>query len=122
MISPTRDAAVTCAAYIESMHSFRGAYHYDNRDSLDRALAAARDYVEDDELTDAERTFLAGFRRQGVTLDIDATLPLLADRYVITAVLGALAWHATDGVVEAYRGERLIDRIVSAGAYRDLDD
>ena len=42
-----------------------------------------------------------------------------ADRYVITAVLGTLAWHARDGFVEAYRGQRLIDRIISAGAYRE---
>lgn len=102
------------------MHSFRGSYHFESIDSLDRALTAAREYVADDELTDVERRFLSGFRRRGQTLEIDAMVPLLADRYVITAVLGTLAWHARDGFVEAYRGQRLIDRIISAGAYREL--
>ncbi len=102
------------------MHSFRGSYHFESSDSLDRALTAAREYVADDELTEVERRFLSGFRRRGHTLEIDAAVPLLADRYVITAVLGALAWHARDGFVEAYRGQRLVDRIISAGAYREL--
>ena len=102
------------------MHSFRGSYHFESTESLDRALAAARDYVADDELTEVERRFLSGFRRHGQTLEIDAAVPLLADRYIITGVLGTLAWHARDGFVEAYRGQRLIDRIISTGAYREL--
>lgn len=120
MISPARDGAVAHDAYNDLMHSFRGSYHFESNDSLDRALTAAREYVADDELTEVERRFLSGFRRRGQTLEIDAMVPLLADRYVITAVLGTLAWHARDGFVEAYRGQRLIDRIISAGAYREL--
>jgi hypothetical protein len=34
--------------------------------------------------------------------------------------ISTLAWHACDGFVEPYRGQRLIDRIISAGAYREL--
>ena len=99
------------------MHTFRGCYHYESSDSLDRALEAARDYLEDDD--DMERGLFAGFRRRGTTLFVDATMPMLADRYVATAVLGTLAWHARDGIVEAYRGESVIDQIISAGAYRE---
>jgi hypothetical protein len=101
------------------MHTFRGCYHYESSDSLDRALEAARDYLDDDDLMEVEHQLLAGFRRRGATLFVDATMPMLADRYVACAVLGALAWHARDGVVEAYRGESVIDQIISAGAYRE---
>jgi len=101
------------------MHTFRGCYHYESSDSLDRALAAARDYLHDDELSDVERRLFAGFRRRGATLFIDATMPMLADRYFASAVLGALAWHARDGVVEAYRGAHVIDQIISAGSHRE---
>lgn len=107
------------------MHTFRGCYHYESSDSLDRALTEAREYLDDDELTDIEQRLFAGFQRRGVTLFIDATLPMGGDRYFASAVLGALAWHARDGVVEAFRGEQMIDLIMSAGTYRaiaqDLD-
>jgi hypothetical protein len=101
------------------MHSFRGCYHYESSESLDRALAAAREYLDDDELTEIESQLFAGFRRRGTTLFVEATMPMLADRYFASAVLGALAWHARDGVVEAFRGDRVIDEIISAGAYRE---
>jgi hypothetical protein len=101
------------------MHSFRGCYHYESTESLDRALAAARDYLDDDEIGDLDTRLFAGFRRHGATLFINATMPMLADRYFASAVLGALAWHARDGVVEAYRGECMVDQIISAGAYRE---
>ncbi|HEY5948413.1 MAG TPA: hypothetical protein VIV40_23110 [Kofleriaceae bacterium] len=101
------------------MHTFRGCYHYESSESLDRALEAAREYLDDDELTDVEVRLFAGFRRRGATLFIDATMPMLADRYFASAVLGALAWHARDGIVEAYRGTNMIDQIISAGAHRE---
>lgn len=44
---------------------------------------------------------------------------MLADRYFASAVLGALAWHARDGIVEAFRGDHVIDQIISAGAHRE---
>jgi hypothetical protein len=86
---------------------------------LDRALEAARDYLEDDEIGDLDMRLFAGFRRQGATLFVNATMSMLADRFFASAVLGALAWHARDGVVEAYRGEHMIDQIISAGAHRE---
>src|SRR5688500_6966587 len=101
------------------MHTFRGCYHYESLESLDRALEAARDYLDDDDCIDVERRLFAGFKRHGTTLFVDATMPMLADRYFASAVLGALAWHARDGVVEAFRGELVIDQIISAGAYRE---
>ena len=101
------------------MHSFRGCYHYESSESLDRALEAAREYLEDDEVGDVDTRLFAGFRRQGSTLFINATMPMLADRYFASAVLGALAWHARDGMVEAYRGDNMIDQIISAGAFRE---
>ncbi len=102
------------------MHSFRGCYHSESSESLDRALEAAREYLEDDELAEIDTRLFAGFRRQGATLFIEAAMPMAADRYFASAVLGALAWHARDGVVEAYRGEQVIDQIISAGANREL--
>jgi hypothetical protein len=101
------------------MHTFRGCYHYESSDSLDRALEAARDYLDDDDLSEIETRLFPGFRRRGTTLFVDATMPMLADRYVASAVLGALAWHARDGIVEAFRGDSMIDQIISAGAYRE---
>lgn len=100
------------------MHTFRGCYHYESSESLDRALSEAREYLDDDELTDIECRLFAGFSRRGTTLFVDATLPMAGDRYFISAVLGALAWHARDGVVEAFRGELMTDLIMSAGTYR----
>jgi len=67
------------------MHSFRGCYHYESSEALDRALAAAREYLDDDELTDLEHRLFAGFRRHGASLFIDATMPL-ADRTRKTAL------------------------------------
>jgi hypothetical protein len=86
---------------------------------LDRALEAAREYLADEEIGDVDVRLFAGFRRHGASLFIDAKMSLLADRYFASAVLGALAWHARDGFVEAYRGDQLVDQIISAGAYRE---
>jgi len=102
------------------MHTFRGCYHYESSESLDRALAEAREYLDDIELTDIEQRLFAGFQRRGTTLLVDATMPMTTDRYFATAVLGALAWHARDGIVEAYRGDQMIDLIMSSGAYREI--
>lgn len=101
------------------MHTFRGCYHYESPEALDRALAEARAYLDDEELVAVEQRLFAGFRRRGATLFVDARIPMIADRYFAAAVLGTLAWHARDGIVEAYRGEHMIDRIISAGAYRE---
>ena len=97
------------------MHTFRGCYHYDSIDSLERALVAAREYLADEELSEMDGDLFAMFRRQGSSLVINASLPMGADRYFVVAVLGALAWHATDGVVETFRGGQMIDRIISSG-------
>jgi hypothetical protein len=101
------------------MHTFRGCYHYESSDSLDRALEAAREYLDDDELSEVETRLFAGFRRRGATLFVDATIPMLADRYFACSVLAALAWYARDGLVEQFRGDHVIDQIISAGAYRE---
>jgi hypothetical protein len=116
MKSPSRDSVVAADEYTDRMHSFRGCYHYESSDVLERALSAARDFLDDEELTEFDGDLFARFQRRGCTLTIDATLPMAADRYFVVAVLGTLAWHAREGVVEAYRGEQLIDRIMSAGA------
>jgi hypothetical protein len=97
------------------MHNFRGCYHYDSAESLERALTAARDYLSDDEISELDAELFTMFRRKGSTLFVDASLPMAADRYFVVAVLGVLAWHARDGIVDAYRGSQLIDRIMSAG-------
>jgi hypothetical protein len=97
------------------MHNFRGCYHYDSAESLERALVAAREYLYDEEISELDAELFTMFRRKGSTLLVDASLPMSIDRYFVVAVLGMLAWHARDGVVEAYRGSQLIDRILSAG-------
>lgn len=101
--------------HIDRMHTFRGCYHYDCAESLERALASAREYLDDEEISEMDGDLLAMFRRHGLTLVINASLPAWADRYFVVTVLGALAWHALDGVVDTYRGDQLIDRIISAG-------
>lgn len=97
------------------MHNYRGCYHFGSKDSLERALQAAREYLSDEELSEMDGDLFTMFRRHGSSLVINASLPSGADSYFVVAVLGALAWHATDGVVESYRGNQLIDRIVSSG-------
>jgi hypothetical protein len=86
-----------------------GAYRYATRDALDRALADARDELEEDELATIDGGWLRAFVRAGTTLSVIATLPLEADRFVAAAVLAALARRAIDGVVEARRAGRAID-------------
>lgn len=86
---------------------------------MDRALDAAREYLGDEEIGDVDVRLFAGFQRHGASLFIDATMSMLADRYFASAVLGALAWHARDGFVEVVRGHRVVDQIISAGAYRE---
>ena len=115
-----RDRVVAAIAYIDRMHTYRGCYHYDSTESLERALVAAREYLDDDELSELDGDLFAMFRRRGSSLLIDATLPMGADRYFVVAVLGTLAWHALDGIVEAYRGDQVIDRIISAGDQRPV--
>lgn len=110
-----RDGAVAAGAYTNHMHSFRGCYHYESTEALERALVAARDFLDDEELTEIDGDLFTWFQRRGCTLTIDATLPMAADRYFVVAVLGTLAWHAREGVVEAFRAGQLIDRIPSAG-------
>jgi len=86
-----------------------GAYRYASREALDRALAAAREELEDDELATVEASWLRAFVRRGTTLSVVATLPVDADRFVAAAVLDALARGAIEGVVEARRAGRAID-------------
>ena len=97
------------------MHNFRGCYHYDSAESLERALTAARDYLADDDVSELDAELFTMLRRKGSTLIVDASLPMAVDRYFVVSVLATLAWHARDGVVDAYRGSQLIDRIMSSG-------
>jgi hypothetical protein len=88
---------------------FLGTYRYTSRDVLDRALADAREHVEEEELHEWMRFLVAS----GATLRIDAALPHDGDRFAAVAVLEVLARDAIDGVVEARRGTLRLDTFPS---------
>jgi len=93
---------------IESIE-VRGSYRYASRGELDRAIASARERIDDDELASLEPDWLRAFVRRGTTLRVEATMPLTADRFLASAVLDALARDAIEGVVEVLAGGRCLD-------------
>jgi hypothetical protein len=88
---------------------YRGTYRYATPDALERALASAREHLDDDELHELGQAWARFFVRSGTTLRIEATLPISADRFGTAAVLEALASTAVEGVVEARRGAHRLD-------------
>lgn len=91
--------------YIEFAGSFRYASQFD----LDRALCAAQACLEDDELGDLDRLWLQWLSRRGTVVRVAAVLPPTIDRYVAAAVVGSLAEHAIEGVVDVTCGCHLVD-------------
>jgi hypothetical protein len=84
--------------------ALRGSYRYATPAALERALAAARARLHDDDLDD---DWLGSFRRRGATLSVDARLDA-ADPFAAAEVVQALARDAEDGVIDLHRG-RAID-------------
>ena len=111
--SRPRDREVARDRYTQDMHSFRGCYHYESSESLDRALEAAREYLEDDEVGDVDARLFAGFRRQGATLFINAsTMP-------------SRACHASAPSTSSIRSSRLArtaSRLTSGNKPADFAD
>lgn len=88
---------------------FMGMYRYPNPRVLERALASARAWLDEEELYELGDAWLTSFVRSGSTLRIDATLPFDADRFAAGAVLQALAIDALEGIVEATQGTERLD-------------
>ena len=87
---------------------FDGVYRYATRDMVELALLAAKAHL-DDEALDVGIDWLRAFSQQGTSLRVRATLPNDGDRFVAAEVLGVLASHAIEGVVEARRNGRSLD-------------
>jgi hypothetical protein len=88
---------------------FRGTYRYPSSTVLERALASARAWLDEEELYDLDGEWLRRFVARGSTLRINTQLPLDADRFAAVAVVQALALDAIEGVVEAERGGERLD-------------
>src|SRR5258706_6529362 len=91
----------------EVLH-FRGAFSYENTDSLERALADARAYLDDE-----DHPALASFRnviRSGTKLIVDLVMPAVAEvRFAAATIVQALATPAIAGGVETFVGTRVVD-------------
>jgi hypothetical protein len=94
---------------------FRGSYRYATITDLERALAAARDHIADDELGDGDADWMRSFTTAGTVLRVTARLPIATDRFVAAAVFDTLAAAAVEGVVEASCGGRRLDWFPSKG-------
>ena len=105
--------SIAAAPYNERMQhdafELRGSYRYLTLAALERALAAARARIEDDELGEIEPDWMHAFVRRGTTLRVRTQLPAAADRFLAAEVLQTLARTAVDGVVEISRAGRCID-------------
>jgi hypothetical protein len=95
---------------------YAGTYRFARRDVLDRALAHAREHIDED----VEHASLAGgwlrcFILHGTTLTVNLALPAVAElQFAAAEVFATLARAAVDGSVEARIGDRSIDCYVSA--------
>ena len=113
LMSPAHDQTIARAAYTELMQNamleYRGSFRYSDADSLERVLAEARAYLDDDDVCDLDRDWLRFVSRRGTTVRVDAIMPASADRYVAAALIGVLARAAVEGCVEVMRGDHLLD-------------
>ena len=87
---------------------FDGVYRYATRDMVELALSAAREQLAEEPVATGI-DWMHAFSQQGTSLRIRATLPVDGDRFVAAEVMGLLASHAVEGVVEAKRGGRALD-------------
>lgn len=96
---------------------FEGVYRFATHEIVAEALGAARAHLDDEELGDFDVDWTRVFSQQGTSLRVHATLPMDADRYLVAEVLGLLASHAIEGVVEARRGGRPLDVFPASGSH-----
>jgi len=95
---------------------FHGTYRYDSKDSLERAIAAVRAQLDDEDVMDPSLASLRCFVRNGTILDVDVSLPAAADiRFVAAGVFQTLAQDAIEGAVEARHGNDHVDFFPSGG-------
>jgi hypothetical protein len=88
---------------------FRGTYRYPSVSVLERALATARAWLDEEELYDLDGGWMGRFEARGATLRINTQLPYEADRFAAVAVVQTLALEAVEGVVEAEHGGKRLD-------------
>ena len=96
---------------MQAIH-FRGAYRYDSHAALERALAAARIQLDDEDELDPipPRSFV----RSGTSLIVDVLVPNAVEiRFVAANVLQELAREAIEGAVEACHGADQVDYFAS---------
>jgi hypothetical protein len=90
---------------------FHGHYRYRSTDDLERAVAAARDVLDVDDLSEGELTGLWCHVRRGNLLAVDIVLPATSDvRFAAATVFETLATGAVEGCVDADSNGRCIDR------------
>jgi hypothetical protein len=87
----------------------RGTYRYPDSLTLERALTAAREQLDEDDHSDLDDAWLGACVRQGSVLRVHARLGHGGDRFLAAAVLETLAREAVEGVVEARRGGVAVD-------------
>ncbi len=89
---------------------YYGSYRYSDRESLERAVAAAWSQFYEEDLGNPTLASMGRFVKQGDRLHVDLTLPTAADsRFAAAGMLETLARDAIDGVVEARHGTDHVD-------------
>ena len=77
--------------------------------AVERAIRDAGDQLEDDALSELDREWMRHVRRRGTTVHVEAVMPPSSDRYVVAAVIGALAAGAIEGCVDVMLGNPILD-------------
>lgn len=97
---------------------FRGTYRYPSPSVLERALATARAWLDEEELYELDGAWMGRFEARGSTLRINTQLPYEADRFAAVAVVQTLALEAVEGLVEAEHDGKPLDAFPCG----DVDD
>ncbi len=94
---------------------YAGTYRFEDRAILDRALAAARAQLDDDdELAALEGGWLRCFIMRGTTLMVNIALPALPEhRFAAAEVFATLSRDAIEGSVKATIDDVRVDEFTS---------
>jgi hypothetical protein len=94
---------------------YAGTYRYQDRAVLDRALASAREQInEEDDLAALEGGWIRCFVMHGTTLTVNLALPALPQhQFVAAEVFATLSREAIAGSVNATLGDERVDEYVS---------
>jgi hypothetical protein len=91
---------------------FHGSYRYADRDALERAIALARQELDDED--DADRAWLQCFVTNGTNLAVNLTVRSTSfERHAAANVFLILAHTAVEGAVEARMGDHRVDVFAS---------